>query len=229
MTQSHISRRKHHFIYKTICLVTGKYYYGRHSTDNLEDGYLGSGTHFTRSVRKHGAENHVRTIVEHLPDSTTLKLREAEIVNQEMLKDVMCMNLVPGGDGGWEHHNTDPAQRHHRQAGARAMNAKLWANPEWVVKSKARSSVAITAWITSEEGRAAGRKGQVKAVESAKRPEANAKRKQTFADRKHQQGSSNSNFGKKWMNHPELGAKPMPLNEIEKLLAIGWKLGRNAV
>ena len=34
--------KQHHLIYKTSH-VDGKYYYGRHSTSNINDGYIGSG------------------------------------------------------------------------------------------------------------------------------------------------------------------------------------------
>ena len=51
-------RRKYHYIYKTTCKLTNRYYYGMHSTDNLEDGYKGSGTRLKYSINKHGLENH---------------------------------------------------------------------------------------------------------------------------------------------------------------------------
>src|ERR1035437_9128301 len=72
------SRRKFHFIYKTTCLVNGKYYIGMHSTDNLEDGYMGSGTRVCRSIKKYGRENFKIEIIEFLSDRENLKIRERE-------------------------------------------------------------------------------------------------------------------------------------------------------
>ena len=95
------SRRKFHFIYKTTNIVNGKYYIGMHSTDDLEDGYMGSGTRVCRSINKHGKDNHQVEVLEFLPDRESLKKRELELVNEEKLTDKMCMNLALGGDGGW--------------------------------------------------------------------------------------------------------------------------------
>ena len=39
-----------HFIYKTTHTESGKYYIGRHSTENEQDGYLGSGK-WIRSIK----------------------------------------------------------------------------------------------------------------------------------------------------------------------------------
>ena len=72
----------HHYIYKTTCSITGKYYIGMHSTSNLEDGYLGSGKRLWYSINKHGKENHSVEILEWLPDRCSLKLREKEIINE---------------------------------------------------------------------------------------------------------------------------------------------------
>ena len=54
----------YHFIYKTIS-DSGKYYIGRHSTKNLNDGYFGSGK-WIRSLKN--KSNLKREIIEFLPD-----------------------------------------------------------------------------------------------------------------------------------------------------------------
>ena len=97
-----------HYIYKTTCNVTGKWYVGMHSTNNLEDGYMGSGKRLRYSIRKYGLNNHTKEILEYLPTREELILREIEIVNKELILDNLCMNLKEGGTGGFsdeEHKN----------------------------------------------------------------------------------------------------------------------------
>jgi hypothetical protein len=93
--------KKYHYIYKTTCKVTDKFYVGMHSTDNLEDGYIGSGKRLWHSIRKHGLDNHVKEILEFLPNRSSLKSREKEIVNERFLQDTNCLNIQIGGGGGF--------------------------------------------------------------------------------------------------------------------------------
>jgi hypothetical protein len=71
-----------------------------HSTDDLQDGYLGSGKVLGYSRRKHGDENHTLEILEMCGSRELLKVREREIVNEELLSNPLNMNLKYGGDGG---------------------------------------------------------------------------------------------------------------------------------
>jgi hypothetical protein len=94
-------RRKYHYIYRITRLGEGgKYYLGLHSTDNLEDGYFGSGAILSKSIKKYGKEKHIKEILEFLPSRDLLKLREKELITKELIDDTSCMNLVPGGGGG---------------------------------------------------------------------------------------------------------------------------------
>jgi hypothetical protein len=94
-------QKLYHFIYKTTCKLNGNYYYGMHSTDNLEDGYLGSGTRISRSIKKYGVDSHSIERLEFFETREKLREREKEIINEELLLDPLCMNLQLGGGGGF--------------------------------------------------------------------------------------------------------------------------------
>jgi hypothetical protein len=91
---------QYHYIYKNTCKITGKFYVGLHSTNNLNDGYYGSGKILIKSVKKYGINNHIIEILEFLPSRVELSIRESEIVNSDFLKDPMCMNIKIGGFAG---------------------------------------------------------------------------------------------------------------------------------
>jgi hypothetical protein len=71
-----------------------------HSTENLEDGYLGSGTILRRSVSKHGVESHRKEILVFYPSREELQKAEQELVTEVLIQDPLCMNLTLGGHGG---------------------------------------------------------------------------------------------------------------------------------
>ena len=93
--------KKYHYIYKIKNLINEKYYIGMHSTDNIDDDYFGSGYKIRRSIKKYGKNNHIKEIIEFLPNRDSLKCRERELVSETVLKDILCMNLVIGGGGGF--------------------------------------------------------------------------------------------------------------------------------
>jgi len=93
-------QRKFHYIYK-ITRDDGRYYIGVHSTDDLDDGYFGSGQRLSRSIKKHGKQRHEKQIIEFLPTRAELRKREKEIITEELRSDPLCMNIAPGGGGGF--------------------------------------------------------------------------------------------------------------------------------
>lgn len=135
--QNRADHRKYHFIYKTTNLINNKYYIGMHSTDNLNDGYLGSGSRLWRSIKHYGKENFKVEILEHLSDRKTLKQREAELVHEELLKDSLCMNLALGGGYQWPTSQT-PKARLSRTEGLK----KFWNSNEGKV-TRERINVSI--------------------------------------------------------------------------------------
>ena len=94
-------RKRIQFVYKTTNLLNGTYYIGYHSAWKIEDGYLGSGKRLIRSVNKYGKENFEREVLKIFDTREEALKYEAYLVNEELLKDELCLNLKPGGSGGF--------------------------------------------------------------------------------------------------------------------------------
>lgn len=93
------SQKAFHFVYKTTCSMTNKWYIGLHSTDVMDDGYLGSGMRLIRSVKKYGIDAHHREILFMGTTRKEASIKEAELLTEELRADPLCMNLGPGGLG----------------------------------------------------------------------------------------------------------------------------------
>lgn len=86
-------------IYETINLVNGKRYRGCHQTNNIEDGYFGSGKVLQQAIKKYGKHSFSRTILEYCSDRKSMLEREKFWVNSEFLNREDTYNLKLGGDG----------------------------------------------------------------------------------------------------------------------------------
>lgn len=96
----------YYFIYKTTNIENGKYYYGAHSTNNLNDGYLGSGIALKKAIEKYGKEKFCREIVEFCDTKDEMYLKE-EIIVKIHYKKEECYNMNVGGKGGWNYVNSN--------------------------------------------------------------------------------------------------------------------------
>ena len=126
------------YIYKTTCNITGRYYIGMHVTNNINDGYLGSGLRLRHSIRKHGKENHVREILEFLPSKELLIKREQQIITTELIAEYLCMNLREGGKGGF----TSEQQKLNNKKSLARQKFLRENNPEWVFKKSEKISIS---------------------------------------------------------------------------------------
>lgn len=204
-------RRKYHYIYKTTCIITNKFYIGMHSTDNLEDGYIGSGKRLWYSINKHGKDNHACEILEFLPDRISLKTREKQLVNEELLNHDLCMNLAIGGEGG---HGSKFLTKKQLSAGAKTMNDKIWSNPDFIARKSKE---------TSKRNKELHAKGVLPPPPSFKgknhSDETKLKLREAALNRTLEQ---NSQYGTCWITN-EIESKKIRKGD---LIPEGWKLGR---
>ena len=85
------------FLYETTNLINGKKYRGIHKTDNLNDGYIGSGFALKLSVKKHGKQNFKREILEFCSSYNELLEKEKIYVDEKWVNDNSNYNIKTGG------------------------------------------------------------------------------------------------------------------------------------
>jgi len=93
---------KYYFLYKTVNLINNKFYIGIHSSNCLDDKYLGSGIILNKAIKKYGEENFKREIIYFAKDWDELRELESNFITEEFLKVnyIRCYNVSTGGIGG---------------------------------------------------------------------------------------------------------------------------------
>lgn len=92
-----------YYLYQIRNVINNKIYIGVHQTDDMNDGYLGSGKVLRQAIEKYGIEHFEKTILETFNSFEDALLRESEIVNEQFLLRDDVYNLRLGGKGGWEY------------------------------------------------------------------------------------------------------------------------------
>lgn len=139
--------KKFNYLYKITNKLNNKIYIGIHSTNNLNDKYMGSGGPLSRAKEKYGLENFEREILEFFPNGDLMNEAEAAIVTKEFIKRPDVYNAVPGGKsfrvGPTENYDS---KRHSE------VQIKSWDNPEKRAKqAKTIKAIAWKEWDNLEE------------------------------------------------------------------------------
>ena len=89
--------RKYNYFYKITNNINGFFYYGVHSTDNLNDGYMGSGYRLKSAYKIYGIENFSKEILRFFNTREDALEYESCVVTENLVSDASCYNMTIGG------------------------------------------------------------------------------------------------------------------------------------
>jgi group I intron endonuclease len=92
-----VVNKKYHYTYQIKNLVNEKTYIGRHSTDDVNDGYMGSGKILKRAIKFYGIENFSLEILGFFDSFEELVEEESFIVDDNFVIRNDTYNIVTGG------------------------------------------------------------------------------------------------------------------------------------
>lgn len=155
----------YYIIYKTTNCVNNKYYIGCHHTNDLNDGYMGSGKHLRYAIKKYGADKFKFEILHFLNTKEEMFELERKLVNEDLVKDVNSYNLKIGSSGGnpgivgafkGKKHSVETKEKQRRaslrQVTSDEKRRKLSVNSGMKNKDIARKvSISLTGRVCSEE------------------------------------------------------------------------------
>lgn len=102
-------KRQYNYFYKITNNINQHFYYGVHCTDDLNDGYMGSGTRLKYAYKKYGMENFSKEILKFFDTIKEAYEYEAEMVTEELVHNPNCYNIQCGGQG-WNTYGTVPVK-----------------------------------------------------------------------------------------------------------------------
>lgn len=216
----------YYYIYKITNKVNGKLYIGVHKTNDLDDGYMGSGKALKGAIGKYGIENFEKKILEIFDNPDDMFQMESELVNEEFVSRKDTYNLKTGGSGGFDYINSNNlngfSKKENAIRGRELANLALKDKygDSWNVVISRKGGLATKKSVSDEERERRKRL----LLHHAHLEKATQHRKETFVKIKHQQGKTNSQYGTCWITN---GLESKKIKKVDiHLLQDGWRLGR---
>ena len=204
-------QKKYHFTYKTTNLINGRYYLGMHSTNRIDDGYLGSGKRLYYELNKYGRDNFKFEILEQFQSREQLVQAEINLITEQDLKNSNCLNLKSGGEGGFSREVSQKGQK----AGVLSRLEKSKNNPEYKAYISDKRKDLYANSLGKFKGHAVGTfTGKTHTEESRKKMSATKEGTKT--------GENNSQWGVRFINNGTEVARIKRGEEVPE----GWKLGK---
>jgi len=190
-----------------------------HSTNNLEDGYMGSGKRLRASIRKHGKDNHTKEIIGFFDNRELLVEAEKEVITPDMVTDKNCMNLMGGGNGGYV---SEEACIKGGKKGSETFWVKFYSNAKFrgYIRSK---------YHNYRKGRWCDNEYREKLLKNldwvGKTHTDETKRKMSESSKGMGVGKTNSQYGTCWITKDGVNKK-VKKEALNEYIELGWGKGR---
>ena len=209
-------------IYKITNTVNGKIYVGKHQTEDLDDGYMGSGKHLKHALNKYGRDKFRKEILHEFDSEEEMNAKEKELVTEEFCKRRDTYNLCEGGKGGWSYINRSGLGIGRRFTAESSYKvAGLGANA-FRKRYETDSSFRDNINVHLKNIRAISLERFPQGTLFGKHHSEETKRKMQVSMNGKQTGSKNSQFGSMWITDGVLTQKVKKDSPIPN----GWRRGR---
>jgi hypothetical protein len=215
-------------LYKITNLINNKFYIGVHQTNDVDDGYIGSGKALQAAYKKYGVDNFKKEIIQYCSNAEEMYLIEKEIV-QPFYKNNKSYNLMEGGKGGFNYIN-DLGQNGTLKGVE--IRKTLFTDPEWYDSWKNKQKQGCkdhTATISKDEfhrrGVQANKTAKLKNGVYSFEGKAHSEETKSIIGKKNsinQKGDKNSRYGTMWITNG------VASKSVSKDIVIpdGWYKGR---
>ena len=204
-------------IYKITNLINNKFYIGKHQTNNVDDGYMGSGKLIIAAIKKYGVDNFKKDILYIFDNEKDMNNAEKDLV----ILSENSYNLCPGGQGGFGYINKNiDLQQRNRDINSR----KNYNDPvlrQRLSEGQKRALPFRKPPVISDESRSK----KLAPLKRGNTPEAIIKKKETWKKNNRGIGKNNSQFGTCWVTN-EIENKKIKKEEIDSYLNNGYNKGR---
>ena len=212
----------HYLIYKITNKINHKYYIGMHKTNNINDGYMGSGKLIKAAIKKYGLEFFIKEILFIFDNESDMIEKEKELV----IISEQTYNLCPGGLGGFDYinanlHRWEGLHQNGRKLADKVLEEKYGLNWRTIVGKKGFKTRSERYPELSRQTAIRGKKeGWLCWKGKTHTPETIKKMRKSK-----NVGKQNSQYGTCWICNEE-GNKKIQKEDLDIYLNLGYVKGR---
>lgn len=214
----------HYLVYKTTNRANNKIYVGTHITQDINDGYLGSGLVLKRAIVKYGESSFSKEVLYDCSCEEEMYKTERAIVNEEFIARPDTYNIMLGGGGGFSYVNENKFNIYVGHGDMAKKNLSMGSekvkelrdDKEWMSFWKQKISNSLKLKYTVCPHPWLGKKHSEE-----------TKKKIGEKNKISLMGNRNPSYGKSWIyNDSERRTIRVPKEELALYLNKGWTKGR---